>query len=91
MSKWGVTQVMSQGDSLGEVFVEIQSPSYSAGDLGDFKGMGQASHIVISEWSDKHLCLMFETPESLGMNNAVAITLEGSTNWARLLGSDSSP
>jgi hypothetical protein len=71
-------QVVPQGDCLGQVFVEVQGPSYSASYLGDLEGVGEACHIVVTLRDNKNLRLMLEAAEGLRMDDAVTVALKGS-------------
>jgi hypothetical protein len=44
---------------------------------------------MVTQRSDKYLCLMLETAESLAVYNTVSITLEGGSYWARFFVSQS--
>ena len=48
VAKGGVPQVVSQGDGLGQVFVEPQAPGDGAGDLGDLQRVGQTGAVVVA-------------------------------------------
>jgi len=46
--------------------------------------MGKPSDKMVTQGSDKNLRLMLKAAESLGMDNAVSVALEGSSYWAWL-------
>ena len=50
--------------------------------------MSKPSGKVVTQGSNKNLRLMLETAESLGVDNAVPVTLEGGPYWARLFVSE---
>jgi hypothetical protein len=50
---------MSESDSLGEVFVEIKSPSYSSGYLGYLQSVSEPGDIMVTQGSNEDLCLVF--------------------------------
>ena len=76
MAKRGVTEVMTEGDRLGQVFIKVQGSGYGAAYLGDFQRVSQSGHIMVTQRRDEHLGLMFEPAESLAVDNAVTVTLE---------------
>src|ERR671920_937661 len=76
VTKWGVAEVVTQSDSLGEVLVEAQEAGDGARDLHHLQGVRQAGAEVISVRGDKDLRLMHQPPESLGVYYAVTISLE---------------
>jgi len=78
MSKRRMANVMSEANCFDQVFIESQSARNSAGDLGNFKGMRQAGAVVVTLGRNKYLGFVFEAPEWLGMQYAVAVTLEAS-------------
>ncbi len=47
--------------------------------------MGKAGNIVVTLGGDKYLCLMLETAEGIGVDNTVAVALEGSAYRAGFL------
>ena len=67
---------MTQGNRLGEVFIQIKGAADSACYLSHLKGMSEPGDVVVVKGSDEHLSFVFETPESLAMNYAVAVALE---------------
>jgi len=52
--------------------------------LGNLKGVSKPSDKVVTQGSDKNLRLMLEAAESLRMDNAVSVALEGGPYWAWL-------
>jgi hypothetical protein len=48
MTEWGVPQVMTEGNGLGQVLIEVQGAAYSTGYLGDLQGMGEAGSVVVT-------------------------------------------
>jgi hypothetical protein len=88
MAKRGVTEVVAQADSLGQVFIKIQGASNRARYLGDFQGVSEAGNIMVALRGNEYLSLMFEAAESLGMDNTVAVALKGGTYRTGLFGSE---
>ncbi len=77
VTKGRMTQVMTEGQGLGEVGIQIQRHGQGAGDLRHLQGMGQTGAIVISFMSDKDLGLLLEAPEGGGVDDAVPVPGEG--------------
>jgi hypothetical protein len=40
VTEWGMADVMSQGNSLCQIFIEVQGFGDRPGNLGNLKGMG---------------------------------------------------
>src|SRR3990167_5676933 len=47
VAEWWMSQVMSQGNRLDQIFVELQAASDSAGDLGHFNGVRETRAVII--------------------------------------------
>jgi len=82
----GVSKVVSQRNSLGEVFVEVESAGYGSGYLGYFKGVGKSGHKMIALGCDEYLSLVFQASESIGVKDAVSVSLELSADGRWRLG-----
>lgn len=76
VGKGGMTDVMSEGEGFGEVFVEAEDASGGTGELGDLEGVGEAVAEVIGDAGGKDLGLGFEATEGAGMDDAVTVALE---------------
>jgi len=72
-----VTEVVDQRNGLGEVLVAAQRPRQCAGDLRDFNRMGQAGSVVVALMGDEDLGLVLQPAEGGGVDDAVAVALEG--------------
>ena len=72
----GVPQVVAQGDGFGEVLVEPQGSGRGPGDVRDVERVGEAHPVVVALGGHEHLGLVLEPPERLGVDDAVAVTLE---------------
>jgi hypothetical protein len=72
-----MSDVVDQRKRFHQVLIQGEYAADSAGDLGNFDRMGQPVAKVIGNAGRKDLRFGFETPESAGMNHAVAIALEG--------------
>ena len=86
VAEGGVPEVMPEGDGLGQVLVQSERPRDRAGNLGDLQGVDEAGAVVIALRGEKHLRLVGEPPEALGVQDAVAIALEARPEGVRLLG-----
>jgi len=71
-----MADVMDQGQGLREVFVESELGGDSAGNLRDLDGVRQTVAKMIGVTARKDLSLCLQTPESAGMDDAVAIALK---------------
>lgn len=86
MAKGGVADVMPKGDGFGEVLVEAEGAADGAGDLADFEGVGEAGAVMVAGGGDEDLGLVFEASEGLGVEDAVAVALEGGADGVGVLG-----
>ena len=67
---------MRQRQRLGEIIVEVQRARQGAGDLRDLDRVGEARAVMVALVGYEDLCLVGETPEGGGMDDAVAVALE---------------
>ena len=74
---------MPQADGLGQVLVQTQRPGNGARQLRHFQGVGQAGDEMVAAWRDEDLGLVFQAPEGIGVNDAVAVALKGSPQRTR--------
>jgi hypothetical protein len=81
MSKWGMTNVVTEPNRLDQIFVEAQPPRNGARDLGHLEGVRQAGAVMVTLGGNKYLSFVFEASEWLGMQYAVAVTLEAGPHW----------
>jgi hypothetical protein len=63
MAKRSVSQIVTQGNGFGQIFIQPQSLGHSSGDLRDFKRVGQAGAVVIAKRSHKHLGFVLQSSE----------------------------
>jgi len=80
MSEGGMTEVVSEANCLRKVLIEVEGAGYGAGYLRDLQGMGKPGHIMVTQWGNEDLSLVLESAESLGVDNTVAVSLEGGSN-----------
>jgi hypothetical protein len=72
-----VAQVVGESHGLDEILVEAERPRQAAADLRGLERMGQAVAVVIALVVDEDLRLVLEAPERRGVDDAVAVALEG--------------
>ena len=77
-----MAEIVRERDGLGEVLVEAQLPRDRARDLRHLERVRQPRAIVVALVEDEHLRLVGETPEGGGMQDAVAVALEGAARRA---------
>ena len=70
-----MSQVVSERNGFGEVFVEVERARDGASNLADFEGVGESGNIVVAEWGDEDLGLVLEAAECLAVEDAVAVAL----------------
>ena len=81
---------MPERDRLGQRFVEREGAGQRAGDLRDVEGVRQAGDVVVALRIEEDLRLVLEAPEGLGVDDPIAIPLEGGSERIRLLRANSS-
>ena len=84
VAKRGVSQVMAQSDSLGQVLVEPQGPGNGAGDAVDLQGVGHPGAVVVPLGLEEDLGLVLEAAKRLAVHNAVDVPLKAGTDGALL-------
>ena len=77
MAERRMAEIMREREGFGEVFVETERAGDAAGNLGDFEGMRQAGAVMIALMSHENLRFLLQAPESSGVDDAVAVALEG--------------
>ena len=73
VAKRRVADIVNKSEGLGELGVQAERGGNGTGDLRDFKRMGQAIAEVVGIAGGEDLCFGFETAESAGMDDAVAV------------------
>ncbi len=76
---------MAEPNRLDQVLVEPERAGDRPGDLGDLQRVGQPGAVVIAERGDKHLGLVLEPAEWLGVDNSITIALEVGSHRQLLL------
>ena len=75
MTVRGVTQIMPEGDGLGQVLVQTKGTGQRARHLRHLEGVRQAGTIVISFRRKKNLGLEFQTAEGFAVDNPIPVSL----------------
>ena len=65
MPERGVTEVVRQGDGLGEVLIERQCPGDGAGHLGNLDRVGEPGPVMVTLVIDENLRLVLQPTEGL--------------------------
>src|SRR5688572_31347023 len=84
MAKRRVAEIVAERDRFGQLLVQVQHLRYRARDLRYFQRVRQPRAVVIAGRRNKHLRLVLEPSEGLGVDDPIAIALERRTN--RVLG-----
>ncbi len=79
-------EVVSQADRFRKRLVQIQRAGRRARDLRNFDRMSDAGPVEIALVIDEHLGLVDEAPECARMDDAIAVTLELTTEFRLRLG-----
>ena len=74
--RW-VADVVDEREGLGEIFVQAERRGDVAGDLRDLDGMGETGAEVVRGARGEDLGLAGEAAEGPGLDDAVAVALEG--------------
>ena len=80
-----MAKVVAQADRLDEILVEAQRSRHRARDLRDLQRVGQPRPVVVALGRHEHLGLVLEPPERLGVDDPIAVALEGRAQRAVLL------
>src|SRR5688572_189118 len=80
MAKWRVTEIVTQRDRLGELFVELQHLGDGARDLRHLEAVRQPRAVMIAGRSEEDLRLVLQSPERLAVNNPIPVVLKGRTH-----------
>ncbi|GFP35964.1 hypothetical protein HKBW3S43_01752, partial [Candidatus Hakubella thermalkaliphila] len=81
-----VAQVVSQSNSLGQIFIEKKSLGHGTGDLSYLQGMGKAGSVMISFGGEKDLGLVFQAAKGLAVDDAVPVSHKAGSDLIILLG-----
>src|SRR6185503_10812149 len=76
MAKGRVTEIVTQRDRFGELFVELQHLGDGARDLRDLEAVRQARPVVIAGRGEEDLRLVLQSPKRLAVNDPIPIVLK---------------
>ena len=74
-----MAEVVRQRDRLGQILVQPQRPRQRPRDLRHLQRMGQPGAVVVALVRDEDLGLLLQPPEGGGMDDPVAVALEGAS------------
>jgi hypothetical protein len=77
MTERGMAQVVGQADGLHQVLIRAEGAGNGTAHLGHLQRMGQAGPEIVTLVIEEHLGLVFQPPEGGGMQDSVAVSLEG--------------
>jgi len=81
MAKRRVAEVVSERQSLGEVFIKTERAADRSRDLRHFEAVGQPRAVVIALVIDKDLRLMGQPAERGRVDDAVPVPLKRGPRW----------
>ena len=86
MAEWGVPEIVSQRERLGEVFVHAEDAADRARDLRHLQAVCEARAVVIPLVIDEDLGLVLKPTERRAVDDSIAVALKGGPRTAlRLL------
>src|SRR5437899_8704208 len=85
MAERRMANVVDQRERFGEIGIQAESRGHGASNLRDLQRVRQAVAEMVGIAGGKDLCLSFETAESAGMDDAVAVTRVGAAVGMRRL------
>src|SRR5579871_5562043 len=86
VAEGGMADVVHQGESFDQVNIEIKLRGDGAGNLRHFDGVSQAIAEVVGKAAGEDLSFGFQTAKGAGVDDAVAVALEGIAVGMRRLG-----
>ena len=81
-----VARVVAEADRLDEILVQPERAGDDAGDPGRLEGVGHPGAVVVAGGVDEDLRLALQAPERLGVDDPVAVALEGRAHVGLLFG-----
>jgi hypothetical protein len=90
VSKGRVTQVVGEGDRLGEILVQTECSSHCTTHRGDLDGVGQSGPVVVSLAVKKYLGFSIKSPEGGSVDDAIPVSLVAGPEGMLCLGKQSS-
>ena len=80
----GVTDVMTKTDRLGQGVVESERGRHRPSHLGHLERVSETGDVVVAFGVEEDLGLVFKPAKGLGVDDPVAIALEGGPELVRL-------
>jgi hypothetical protein len=77
MAEGRVAEIVDERHRLGQILVAAQRPGQRTRDLRDLDRMGQPRAVMVALMGDEDLRLVLEPAKGRGMDDAVAVALEG--------------
>jgi hypothetical protein len=71
-----VAEIVSEAQSLGQIFIEAKRACDYPSDLRDFEAVRQPGAVVVAVRGDENLRLGFEPPEAHRMDDPIAVALK---------------
>ncbi len=71
-----VSQVVSKGDSFGQILVKPECPWNSTRDLRHLKSMCEPCSVMVADWGEEYLSLLLQSPERIAVKYSVPVTLK---------------
>ncbi len=85
MAERRMTEVVGEGDGLGEVAIEAEGLGDGASNLRRLESMSKTGAVVVTFMIDEYLGFVFEATERGAVNNTIAIALEAGAHRMRRL------
>ena len=83
VAEGSVSQVMPHGNGFRQIFVQPQRPCDGSSNAADLQCVGHPGAVVVALRLQKHLRLVHQAAEGLGMDNAVNVPLVTGTHILR--------
>ena len=84
MAKRRVPEIVPKADSLDQIFVEIEPSCDRTTHLRNFDDVRQPSCEMVALRSNKHLTLVLEPPERVGVDDSITVSLKFSAGGSRV-------
>jgi hypothetical protein len=91
VAKGGMAEIVAEGRSFNEVFVQTDGASYGTRQLSDLEGVGESGARVVSDVGHEDLGLVLEPTEGAGVEDPITISLEPEADFIWILRLSPSP
>ena len=85
VAEGGVPEVVPHRDRLDQVLVQLERPRHGARERRHLEGVGEPGAVVVARRRDEDLGLVLQPAEGGGVEDAVAVALEGGPQRVGLL------